>query len=361
MLDNFFKFFNRSVGTKPVLGVDIGTVSVKIAEILEKGGRPTMVNYGMIEVGDFLERPNSAIQTSSLKVDTDETARILKELTARMKSTARECVAVVPSFSSFVSLIDLPVMTNDELAQAMPLQARSLVPLPISEVSIDWTVIGNYEDEKGAPKQQVLLISIPNEQIALYQNMFKKAGLKLKMVEIEGLSLARSLSAGDPGVSMIIDIGGFSSAVAIASKGLLYAVSQTDFASNSLTQALVKGLGINPRRAETLKKQRGLVGMTGEYGLSTLMFPFVDVILNEARRMREIYESKHGKKIEKVILSGGGSDLIGLPEYVSNQFAVPVEKGNPFRGLSYPSEIAPLAANISSRFSVAIGAGMKSV
>jgi len=342
-----------------MIGVDIGTVSIKAAEISPKAGKPNLTNYGIIEIGGYLERMNSVIQTSSLKIDEGEAVKILKELILRMGTKTREAVAVIPSFASFISLIDLPVMSAQELEQAIPYQAKSLVPLPISDVTIDWTVVGNYEDEKGAQKQQVLLISILNEQLQSYQAIFKKSGLKLRMVEIEGLSLARSVSRGEPGEVMILDIGGFTSTVAIASGGSLRAVSQTDFAGNALTQALVKGLGINPRRAESLKRQRGLSGMAGEYGLSTLMLPFIDVILSEAKRTKDVFEAKHKKKIEKVLLSGGGGDLVGLSMYVSKQLGIPTEKGNPFKEVSYSPEIAPLAASISSRFAVAIGSGIK--
>jgi type IV pilus assembly protein PilM len=359
MFDNLLAALKISGKKGPVIGVDIGTVSIKAAEISPRGGKPTLTNYGMIEVGGYLERANSVIQTSSLRMDEGETIKILKEVMSRMGTKTREAVAVVPSFASFISLIDLPVMSTQELEQAIPYQAKSLIPLPMSEVAIDWTIVGNYEDEKGAQKQQVLLISIPNDQLATYQTVFKKAGLRLRMIEIEGLSLARSVSHGETGEVMILDIGGFTSTIAIASGGSLRAVGQTDFAGNALTQALVKGLGINPRRAESLKRQRGLSGMAGEYGLSTLMLPFVDVILSEARRAKEIFEAKHKKKIGKVLLSGGGGDLIGLSAYVSKQLGIPAERGNPFREISYSPEAAPLAASIASRFAVAIGAGVK--
>lgn len=359
MLDNLLSFLKIPSAGGTILGVDIGTVSIKAVEISPQGGRPVLTNYGMIEVEGYLERSNSVIQTSSLRMDDDEAAKLLRELITRMGVKTKQAVAVIPSFTSFTSLIDLPAMSDKELEQAVPYQAQSLVPLPMSDVTVDWTVVGTYEDEKGAQKQQVLLISIPNEQIESYQSVFKKAGLKLKMIEIEGLSLSRALSHKVPGETLIIDIGAFTTTITIAAGGLLQVVSQTDFAGNSLTQSLVKGLGISPRRAEALKRQRGLSGMTGEYGLSTLMLPFVDVILSEAKRVRDTFESKHKKKIDNVLISGGGGDLVGLSEYVSAQLGIPTEKGDPFREISYSPQIAPLAKNIASRFSVAIGAGAK--
>ncbi|MDD4930994.1 MAG: type IV pilus assembly protein PilM [Candidatus Colwellbacteria bacterium] len=359
MLDNILSRLKLRADKGPVLGVDIGTISVKVAEVIPQAGKLRLSNYGLVEIGGYLERSNSVIQTSSLKMDEAETAGLLKEAVHRMGTRTKQAIGVVPSFASFTSLIELPPMTAQELEQAIPYQARSLVPLPISEVAIDWINVGSYEDDNGNTKQQILLISVPNDQIASYQSVFKRAGLKLKYLEIEGLSLARSLTYGSTGNILIIDIGAFTTTIVIADGGSLRFVGQTDFSGNSLTQALSKGLGITPRRAEALKKQRGLSGMTGEYGLSTLMLPFVDVILNEVRRVRDVFEGKHKKKIDKILLSGGGGDLIGFSEYVQKQLGIPTEKGDPFRNVSYPPESAPLVRNIASRFSVAVGAGAK--
>jgi len=354
-----FEFLKSFFPSRLYLGVDIGTASIKIAEIGEKDDQPFLKNYGILESYGHLSRLNSAIQTSSLKITEKETAELLRALLGQMKVKTTDAAASLPSFSAFTSLLEIPAMSPAELSQAIKYQARLLVPLPITEVAIDWIPVGEFEDEKGVKKQQILLISVPNEQIKQYQTIFRMAGLNLRILEIEGLSLARVLTLGDPSLSLIIDIGARSTAIAVAENGFLKYSGQTDFSGNSLTQAVGTGLGINIRRAETLKRQKGLTATGGEYGLSTLMFPYLDVILSEAKRVKDIYEKNYRGKIEKVILSGGGANLLGLEKYASDWFGLPTKKAEPFRRVVFPPALSPLAGEIGAPMAVALGLGVK--
>lgn len=347
------------LGKKTILGIDIGTISVKVAEVSGGGGRFQLMNYGMAESGEYLERSNSVIQSSTFKIDDSAAAEILSFVVGKTGVRTRDTIAAIPTFSAFTSVIEMPVMSSDEVAQAIPYQAQSLVPLPISDVTIDWVPIGQFEDGKGIKKQQIFMVSVPNETIRTYQAIFKRAGLNLKMLEVEGMSMARAVSFAGDGNVIAVDIGGLSTSIAVVSNGSLKYSTQTDFAGNSLTQALVKGLGISSKRAELLKRQRGLSGMSGEYGLSTLMQPFLDVIIGEVKRVRDMFERKYGQKIERVDLFGGGAELNGVDKYFASQIGLPAGKGNGLRGLSYPTIVAPLSSWIGGRFSIAIGAALK--
>ncbi|HEY4496937.1 MAG TPA: pilus assembly protein PilM, partial [Candidatus Paceibacterota bacterium] len=132
-------------------------------------------------------------------------------------------------------------------------------------------------------------------------------------------------------------------------------------AGASLTQSISNGLNINIRRAEDLKKQRGLIGTGGEYELSTLMAPFLDVILGEVKRVKYNYETNYKGKIEKIILSGGGANLKGIEDYVKREFELATEKGNPLSDIEYPQNVAPLINEIGSPFAVSIGLAMKNI
>ncbi len=356
---NFLKPFRSVLGRRSYLGIDIGTTSIKIVELTESGGRPTLKNYGVLESYGHLERLNNAIQTSSLKMLDRETAELLNMLLKQLRVGTRDAIVSLPSFLVFTALLDVPAMSPTETAQAMQYQARAFVPLPISEVSIDWLPVGEYEDDKGIKHQQIFLISVPNEQIRKYQRIFKAAGLNLKALEIEGLSLARIFTTGDPTTTLIVDIGARSTAICVAERGVLRYNAQIDWASGSLTQAISSSLSINVKRAEELKKQNGLLGTGGEYELSTLMMPMLDVILSEVKRVKDNYEKNYRGKIERIILSGGGSNLLGLEKYVHEQFNLPAIKADPFSKVAYPGEVGSLVKEIGPPFAVALGLGVK--
>ncbi len=355
---SFFNIFGKGRGSS-YLGIDIGTTAIKAVEIVVGKEKPTLVNYGVIESKGYLDRYNSAIQTSSLKATDNVAAEIIRSLVREMGVKTKIAGACLPSFAAFTFIIELPAMSDKEMADAIPYQAKALVPLPMSEVSVDWIPIGQFEDEKGDRKQRVFLVSVANDYIRLYQSIFKKAGLDLHIIELEGMSLARSLTSDFNDSSIIVDIGSFSTAVIGAERGVLKYSSQIDFAGNSLTMALVKGLGINAKRAEMLKCQQGLTGMRGEYGLSTLMLPFLDVIINEVRKVKSILETRGGGAVSKIILSGGGSELPALREYVSSQLGISALRADPFKNISYAPHIAPLVQGIAPRLGAAVGVALK--
>ena len=330
-----------------------------MVEILKGRTRPKLQNYGILESYGHLERLNNAIQTSSLKIMERETANLLKLLLDKSKVKSRRVIASIPAFSSFVTLMEVPQMPELDTAKTVSFQIRQYIPLPASEVAIEWIKVGEREDEKGFTKQQILIISVPNEQIKRYQNVFKFAGLKLKALEMESLSLIRALTGNDPTPTLIVDIGTRSTDIAVLDHGFLKYNYQTDFAGSSLTQAIASGLNINIRRAEDLKKQRGLLGAGGEYELSTLTLPFLDAIISEVKRAKDNYEKNQGVKIERVILAGGGANLLGIGKYFEGQINLPVVIANPFSKVEYPPRIEPIVKELGPSFAVAIGLGIR--
>ena len=355
MFNSIKSFF----GAQSYLGVDIGTTSIKIIEISSGKNRPKIDNYGILESYGHLERLNDAIQTASLKIMEKETAELLKLLLKQLKIKSKEVIASIPAFSAFITLLEIPEMPEADMVKTMSFQISQHIPLPVQEVAIEWLKVGSREDESGFTKQQILVISVPNELISRYQTVFKLAGLKLKALEVESLSLARALGDNNPAPSLLVDIGGRSTNISVVEKGFLKYNDHTDFAGASLTQSISSGLNINVRRAEELKKQRGLLGGGAEFELSTLAFPFLDVIINEVKRVKVIYEKNQGIKVERVLLAGGGANLLGIEKYFEEQINLPVAIGNPFWKLEYPAKIEPMIKELGPNFAVAIGLGMK--
>lgn len=351
--------FQSFLKEESYLAVDIGTASIKVVELSGAREKPMLRNYSLLETTGHLDRLNDAIQTSSLKIVENETAGLLRVLLREMKSKATLAVASLPSFSAFTTLLDIPLMSERETAQAIQYQARSVIPLPLTEVVIDWLPVKEWTDEKEVKRQRLFLTAVPNEQIKRYQSIFRQAGLNLRILEIETLSLARVLTDKDPTNTLIVDIGARSTAMAIASEGLLKYSAQTDFAGGFLTQAVANGLGINTKRAEELKRRRGLLGTGGEYEVSTLMLPYLDVILGEVRRVKNLYEKTYSEKVERIIIAGGGANLLGLEKYVSDQFKMPSLKASPFTRVGYPPRLAPLVGSLGAPLAVSLGLGMR--
>jgi type IV pilus assembly protein PilM len=353
---SIFSFFKQNV-FPTYLGVDIGTTSIKIVEVKPGKQLPAVINYGLLESSSYLSRANQVLQTSTLKIFENEAAELLKLVVKEMKTKTTEALASLPIFSAFTTILDFPEMQPSELAKAIPFQAKQYIPLPLSEVAVDWMKVGEFEDDKGYKHQRILLISVPQETIKKYQRIFKQAGLHLKALEIESLSLARIFGGTDPTPTVVVDIGSRSTSIAFIADGQLKFSKQSDFAGASFTQALAVSLGINPIRAEELKKERGISGTGPNYELSTIMLPFLDAIINEVKKARYDYEEqfKEARKIERVLLSGGGANMLGIEKYFEREMSLPVVKAAPFVKFEYPAVISPLIPELSPLMSVVLG------
>jgi type IV pilus assembly protein PilM len=358
-MENPFNLFKRTISPS-YLGVDIGTTSIKVVEMKTGKSRPQIVNYGLLESSGYLARANQALQTSNLKIFESDVTELLKTVIHEMGVTAKNVIASLPAFAAFVTVLDFPKMRKEETEKAMQYQAKQYVPLPLSEVALDWINVGEFEDDNGFAHQKMLLMSVPLEQIKKYQRIFASAGLFLRALEIESLSLAR-IFGGDPTPTIIVDIGSRSTNIVFLENGQLAWNAQSDFAAASLTQNLATSLGINAFRAEELKKERGILGTGPNRELSTIMVPFLDAIINEIQKAQFVYQNQFpsAKKTERMILSGGGANLLGIEQYFKKDFAFSVVKANPFAGFEYASEIQPLVSELNPVMSVALGLGMK--
>lgn len=355
---NIFNIF--SSGSSSALGVDIGTTSIKVVEVKKGGQKPQVTNYGILESSGYLSRANQALQTSSLKIFEADVVELLKTVVRQMGTGAKNAVASLPPFAVFTTVVDFPQMDPKEVEKAMLYQAKQYVPLPLSEVALDWMKIADYQDDQGFFHQKILLISVPKDQIAKYQRIFKAAGLNLTALEMESVSVAR-IFAADATPTVVVDIGSRSTNIVFMEKGQFLWNAQSDFASASLTQALASSLSINPLRAEELKKERGIVGTGPNYELSTIMMPLLDAIINEVKKAQFTFAQQFpmAAKPERVVLSGGGANLLGIEKYFERECGMPVVKAAPFLQFDYASAVAPLVAELNPVMTVALGLGMK--
>ena len=351
-ISNFFSFKN-------VLGIDIGTTSIKLVEVARVADNLLLQNYGILETKDYLVRGNEAIQTSALKIVEQDTIKLLKTILSEVKPKAKRVVASLPVFGAFVVPIEMPALSPQETSKAVGFQARQYIPIPPSEATINWVKIEDFENQSGQSYQRLLLTAIPNDLLTKYKNIFRAVGLTLSAVEIESQALIRAFTKPTDPITAIIDIGAASSSIAIAEKGILRYVGQTDYGGVSLTRSLSRTLDISATRAEELKRRRGLKGTGGEYELSTSLMPFLDVIIEECERVRGVYERTYGKKVEQVILTGGGAELPGVKSYFEDQIKLNFFDPQTLNYFKYPAELAPAAKSLNNQLSVALGLTLK--
>jgi type IV pilus assembly protein PilM len=328
------------------LGVDIGTSSIKIAQLKMKDeGAFVLETYGVVKVAyPGSQKPNFDVIA--------ETASILKKLLVEAKATAKRVIASLPNNVVFVSMIELPQMSGKELKSAVEWEARRYVPLPLKEVTLSWSIV---EAEQGQGQMKILLTAVPTRVIDNYLKMFKLAGLEPLALEIEALALIRSLVGNSKNSFIVVDIGARTTSVNLVDKGYLRISRSLEIGGDAMTQAISKSLRINFVRAEKFKRDIGVSGKTHE--MPQTIKPVIDTIKSEILQLIKIYESS-GETINEIIFAGAGAKLPGLLDTFFD-LGVKARIGDPLQFVSYKPEIKTHLSSVSLDLSVAFGLAMR--
>jgi type IV pilus assembly protein PilM len=334
-------FFSQ---TKSIVGVDIGTSYIKIAQVTHNRDKTKSLDtYGIVNVSGQI----GTSQESGIK----ETANILANLLKKANVSTRRCVASLPNSAVFTSVIDMPKMSDKDLASAMQFEAKKYVPLPFAEVKIDWAIISEVPETNSL---KVMLIAVPNQVKDNYQAVFKKAGLELEVIEIEALAIIRSLIVDTNKNNVIIDIGAKATGLNVVKNGLLQLTRNLNIGGDTITERIAESLNISFSRAEQFKKE---FGVNGNNFLPDTIKPVLNVIKAEVKQLINIYQS-HSVGIDNILLIGGGSQLPGTTDYFKDLGST-VSLGNALAQVSYPQAIEPLLIRARAQLPVAIGLALR--
>ncbi len=346
-------------GSKSVLGVDLGTSGIKIAELSRSGSNFDLKNYGLL---DF-----SSKEEISIKKGNDLLVSGLKELINQVKPSTKNAVASISSFLSFSTVIELPYLSQKDLEKAIPFEARKYIPIPLSDVVLDWSIINVKEATQEAESQvikpnfptvEIFLAAVPKEEAERYRNIFVSAGLNLKGLELENIALVRALIGDDLSPLAIINLGGRSTSIVVIDKGFERVSRNYELGGFEITKALAKSLGVGFERAEQFKKTEGLKEGSASFGTITTL---IDLIALEAKKTISNYEENKKTKIARVILTGGQSNMPGLKEYFGQKLGKEILIGDPLKKVSFNKSLEGVLKNISPALTVALGLAMRKI
>lgn len=350
---------------KSFAGIDIGTSSVKIVQLGMEENRVKLEAYGLLETYGRVELLQSTLQTSSLHLLGGQVVDLLKKLVEKSKVTTKDVILSVPVFSTFSAVMELPEMPYTEIEAAIPYEARQYIPVPISEVILGWNIIGkksktDISGEEAVQKIEVLLVAIPKEVANKYAEIAQAANLNLKAIELESFALSRSLVGEDLTPTTIVDIGSKITNILVVDNGYVMLNKGLDTSGNEITRSLVHALNINFKRAEVLKREKGLsVKKSSEDSINQVILPVVGIIANEISRVNSLYFYKNNKKVERIVLCGGSAHLPGLTEYFSENLHLPASIGDPWARIYYNPRLGPALKELAPSFSIAVGLAMR--
>ncbi|MBI3231971.1 MAG: type IV pilus assembly protein PilM [Candidatus Doudnabacteria bacterium] len=331
---------------KNVLGVDIGTSNIKIAEVFFANPHTAVLSsYGIVNSPYQLSGKNDSANIPQIGL-------VLKNLCSKAGVSTKRCVISLPNSSVFTSIIELPQMSSKELATAVEFEAKKYVPLDLTDVDLSWSPIGGQEANEG--NQKILLTAVPKQITKDYMEIFAQAGLEPFVGEIEALALIRTLIGNKPISCVIIDIGAKSTGLNIIEKGLLRLSRNLNIGGETITKKIAQTLNISFLRAEQFKKDFGV--QSGTFLPETIR-PVLGLIKSEVKQLLTIFQS-HSAQLDEIILVGGGANLPGIVDFFSD-LNVPVSLGNPLQAVAYSTQVSEILSRYALNLPIAIGLALR--
>lgn len=366
------------------MGVDLGAGGIKIVELKLEKKRPMLYTYGLSwgfqdihslfinkQINSFDQlnlakekKDGSAIDQTQVKKYGD----LIKSICKGAKVMSKTAVVSLPVSAVFHAVINLPPLKKEEFDRVLRAEVKKLLPQPIEEMALDYQIIKNLTDSK---TQRVLVNAVPKELVMFYTQVFKTAGITLESLEPESIALERSLVGRDQSLVMVIDMGAERTNFYIIEQGLAITHHSIEVGGDRINKILMNNLGIKEDLVEQLKhdyfgqlmKKSNDLKMTKEK-FSEIFFSVIDPIMKEVQYGFDLYLKQSGnenKKPEKIILTGGSSNMPFLVDSISEQFNIKCYVGDPWGRIISQEALKPALNKVGSRMSVAIGLALRNL
>ena len=347
--------------SKSYLGIDIGTSAIRVVEIGRKKGEKKLKNYAELSSVYFSNEPFRKKEKGTLLFSDANISAALSSILKESGTKEKKAFFSIPDFATFFTTFSLPPMSKEEIPEAVRYEAPRRIPLPLSEVTLDWEAVKGTPDLSGKSALKIILVAVPNNLISHYQNIARSLGLDLLALEAEVFALSRALIKFQDKESIIclVDIGKKTTTVNIVAQNILRSSHSLDIAGDTLTADLANTLDIDFERAEVIKRNYGI--KEDRPALRQVLLPSLKSIVGEMKDIFAKFYLSERKSIKKIIISGETVWMPGLIDYFRGQFNLPIEVANPFLGLSYPPTLGSILKKIGPGFTIAIGVALRNI
>jgi type IV pilus assembly protein PilM len=274
-----------------------------------------------------------------------------------------------------IFVLELPLQVKEsEMSEIVTTEARKYIPVPITEVSIDYFLLpkkeASFEEMNsgeagagspivGSERLSVLVVATQNDAVARYRSIVSECKLSASFFEIEIFSSIRSNFEHELSPVLLIDFGASRTKLSIVEFGMVKGYHTIDRGGMDISNSISKSLSVSFAEAEKMKKEFGLFGNGAEKTLADIIKVHIDYIFSETNNVLLGYEKKYNRTISKVIFTGGGSLLKGLKEVAENNFRAEIEIGRPFSKVSAPAFLEKVLDTLGPEFAVALGLALR--
>jgi type IV pilus assembly protein PilM len=342
---------------KDIIGIDIGSSSIKLVELKERKGVYELLNFGMIPL------PPEAIVDGSI-MDSLTVVEGIKGLISGLKIRTKNVATSISGHAIIIKRISLPVMSKEELEESINWEAEQYIPFDINDVNIDFQILGESEDPH---HMDVLLVAVKKDVITDYTTIMSEAGLSPLILDIDSLALGNMFEINYPdevkNLVALVNIGASIMNINIMKNAIPLFTRDISIGGNQFTEEIQKHFYISYEEAEKMK-----IGIKEDNEKKDEIDRIIGKVSNsiavEVQKSLDFYAaSSPEKSITKIYLSGGGAKLKEIDEVIRERVGIDVERINPFKNINYIDKgfESEYIENIAPFAAVAVGLALRRI
>jgi len=341
----------------PIVGLDLGSSSVKLVQLKESGKGLQLVKLGIVSL-----EPEVVVDGAIM--NHGQMADAIRTLMEEQKLKSCDVVLSVSGHSVIIKRITLPTMSEEELSESIKWEAEQYIPFAIDDVNLDFQILGQTEKEG---QMDVLLVAVKRDKINDYLSVVTEAGLNPVVVDVDAFALENmyeiNYEQGSEEVIALVNLGATVMNINIMKGGTSTFTRDSTIGGHHYTEAIQKEFNLTYEDAERVKRGEEVKGITQDQ-LKPLFDSLNDDLLTEVYRSLDFFRATStSEHIDRVVLSGGGSKVPGLVGALSERLELPVEMVNPFKNITVDSKAFDFEylQDIGPTMAVAVGLAMRRV
>ncbi|MBI5555268.1 MAG: type IV pilus assembly protein PilM [Elusimicrobia bacterium] len=347
------------------VGIDIGTHTIKMAYLKNE----TLAKLGLREIS-----PDTALTTMPAEEKDKLIANVLKQTLAENQVSVKRAVISISGDAVVVRYIILPQMSQKDLETTIKFEAEPYISFPLDQAILDFQILGDNEGEE-TKRMDVLLVAGKKELIDRQVNIIKNVGLRPVLIDVDSFALETLFDYNigedtNTGGIVLLNIGATFTNINIIENGVSRFARDIAIAGNNLTKALQRDLRLDYRKAEELKKIKGLIlsededeeGDKEAEQISDILKPVCHELLGEIRRSLDYYQAQSSdRSLKKIILTGGTAKIKNLEKIITQETKLPVERINPFEKVKFGVKniSAEQLSDLQPFFAVCLGLALR--
>lgn len=353
-LRSIFSGMHLASERSAVIGIDIGSSSIKVVELQDKKGVLTLVTYGEIQLGPYVGKAVG----ESVIVNPKQEQEALIDVIRESATTASSAVFAMPLASSFVTNVTIDADKNADISAMVRVEARKVIPSSLSELTLDWAEIEFEKEASSSHRRMVLIAAIQNAALERFKVLMQFIGMTDPPTEIECFSAIRAVYASNAEDIAIVDIGATATKLYVVKKGLLMRMHRTRTGGAAATQRIASVLNVDFETAE-IKKRDAANKSPESFDIKRAHDSVYDRAFRELGQVLHEYEENNSVTIKTVFLTGGGALFPGVDRLLNAALDREVSKFNAFSKVAYPAFMQDTMEEISPSFTVALGAALR--